>query len=98
MVEDNHLKICYVNTGNNYADIGSKNQTVTLFQSMETKLNSGMLLEEERKQKNEQETNEDRGAGPAFANAVQGGCSETENSSAGWTQNASAGLTSGRGA
>ena len=47
LIEDEYCRLQYVKTENNYADIGSKNQTIKLFTDMEKTINEGMLLRTE---------------------------------------------------
>ena len=44
LIEDEYCRLQYVKTENNYADIGSKNQTIKLFTEMEEVINNGMLM------------------------------------------------------
>ena len=44
LVEEEYLRIMYIKSQHNYADIGSKNQQVKLFKAMEKTIEEGMLL------------------------------------------------------
>ena len=47
LIEDNYCHLLYIKSENNYADIGSKNQSVKLFTAMEEAINEGMLLQDQ---------------------------------------------------